>query len=128
MNLTKQQRAAVPPIVQFAGKTEAEAAELVSQMPADQVTALVAAARDEAACRKILGLADPNPPAAPAIEKTKPGRKEPPKKERIHAGPCDRVPTHKNTRVYNTKGRVRFCVCDDCGATWKKTAAEAVAS
>lgn len=32
---------------------------------------------------------------------------------------CPNNATHRNTRVYTTKGRVRHCVCDDCGTTFK---------
>jgi hypothetical protein len=38
---------------------------------------------------------------------------------RVYAGKCPRHPAHQNTRVYRTAGRIRYCVCDDCGETWK---------
>lgn len=43
------------------------------------------------------------------------------KKQRVHAGECPQGASHKSTRVYRTAGRIRFCVCDDCGHTWKKS-------
>lgn len=46
---------------------------------------------------------------------------EPVRTPRVTAGPCPRSKTHTNTRVYNTKGVTRYCVCDDCGETWKRT-------
>lgn len=27
----------------------------------------------------------------------------------------------QKTRVYAKRGGIRYCVCDNCGATWKKT-------
>lgn len=53
--------------------------------------------------------------------KTAPAIAEPVKSPRVTAGPCPLADVHTNTRVYNTKGTTRFCVCDDCGHTWKKT-------
>ena len=50
-------------------------------------------------------------------------KKTTPKKrggKRVHPEPCPQNKGHKNTRVYNTIGRVRHCVCDDCGHTWKQ--------
>lgn len=44
------------------------------------------------------------------------------KPQRAAAGPCPRVSTHVNTRIYSTKGRTRYCICDDCGETWKQDA------
>lgn len=44
------------------------------------------------------------------------------KPQRAAAGPCPRVGTHVNTRIYSTKGRTRYCICDDCGETWKQDA------
>lgn len=29
---------------------------------------------------------------------------------------------HKNRRIYNTNGKTRYCVCNDCGETWKMIA------
>ena len=46
---------------------------------------------------------------------------------RVTAGRCIRNANHKKTRVYTTKGRTRYCVCDDCGATWKVEGPEATA-
>lgn len=40
---------------------------------------------------------------------------------KVNAGPCPKSKSHPNTRVYRTKGQTRFCVCDDCGETWKKS-------
>lgn len=42
--------------------------------------------------------------------------------KRAAAGPCPRTPTHVNTRIYSTKGRTRYCICDDCGENWKQDA------
>lgn len=39
---------------------------------------------------------------------------------RVFAAVCPRNPGHQATRVYKTKGRTRYCVCDDCGNTWKQ--------
>ena len=39
---------------------------------------------------------------------------------KVEAGPCPQSERHKNTRVYRTVSRIRYCVCDDCGATWKR--------
>ncbi len=41
------------------------------------------------------------------------------KRRRSAAGVCPRNPSHPGPRVYNTKGRTRYCVCDSCGETWK---------
>lgn len=41
-------------------------------------------------------------------------------KKRFSAGDCPRVKNHGKGRVYTTRGRVRYCVCDECGATWQK--------
>lgn len=38
----------------------------------------------------------------------------------IFAATCPRNAAHKNTRIYKTDGKVRRCVCDDCGHTWKQ--------
>lgn len=42
------------------------------------------------------------------------------RKRVVSAGPCPLVANHGPGRVYKTKGRVRYCVCDHCGATWTK--------
>jgi len=34
---------------------------------------------------------------------------------------CPKHPGHQHTRVYTTKGRKRYCVCDDCGETFTIT-------
>jgi len=39
---------------------------------------------------------------------------------RVFAAVCERNPNHQSTRIYKTKGRTRYCVCDDCGHTWKQ--------
>lgn len=44
---------------------------------------------------------------------------------RVKAGPCPRNPNHEGPRVYSTKGRTRFCVCDSCGKKWKRIGPEA---
>lgn len=33
---------------------------------------------------------------------------------------CD-PPRLQKTRVYAKRGAIRYCVCDNCGATWKRT-------
>ncbi len=38
---------------------------------------------------------------------------------RVNAGSCPTSENHQNTVVYRTKGRTRYCKCNDCGATWK---------
>lgn len=38
----------------------------------------------------------------------------------VSAGVCPRVPAHGPGRVYKTNNQVRYCVCDQCGDTWKK--------
>ncbi len=42
--------------------------------------------------------------------------------KRASAGPCPKNQNHVNTRIYSVKGRVRYCVCDDCGENWKQDA------
>lgn len=37
----------------------------------------------------------------------------------VRAGECIKNPSHTQTVVYSTKGRTRYCKCNDCGATWK---------
>lgn len=49
------------------------------------------------------------------------GRPEVVKRPRANAGPCPAHPNHTATRVYTTRGVTRYCVCDDCGHTWKVT-------
>jgi hypothetical protein len=39
---------------------------------------------------------------------------------RIRAAACEACGS-EHTRVYKTEGRIRRCVCDHCGATWKLT-------
>lgn len=34
-------------------------------------------------------------------------------------GPCPKSAHHVRRRVYRTTELVRYCVCDDCGETWK---------
>ena len=46
---------------------------------------------------------------------------------RVRAGACPKSPDHKAMRVYRTLGEIRYCVCDDCGHTWKKTGPAAAA-
>jgi hypothetical protein len=45
------------------------------------------------------------------------------------AGPCVMCPAllkvatpprEQKTRVYSERGEVRYCICDNCGHTWKK--------
>lgn len=42
------------------------------------------------------------------------------RQKRSAAGECPRNPKHPGPRVYKTKGRTRYCVCDTCGENWKK--------
>lgn len=56
-----------------------------------------------------------------ATTKSAPSVVEAVKSPRVTAGTCEKSERHTNTRVYSTKGSTRFCVCDDCGHTWKKT-------
>lgn len=46
------------------------------------------------------------------------------------AGPCNacqallplaKPPREQKTRVYAKKGAVRYCICDNCGNTWKRS-------
>ena len=39
---------------------------------------------------------------------------------KIRAAACDACGSEQ-TRVYKTEGRIRRCVCDHCGNTWKLT-------
>lgn len=39
---------------------------------------------------------------------------------RIDAGKCAQCNTSHMTRIYTTKGRVRYCACDNCGHSWQK--------
>ena len=32
--------------------------------------------------------------------------------------PCERIESHTNTRIIRTRGKVRSCICDDCGHQW----------
>jgi hypothetical protein len=41
------------------------------------------------------------------------------KPKRARVGNCPMQPRHVNTRIYRTVGSTRYCVCDDCGQTWK---------
>ncbi len=54
-----------------------------------------------------------------AKKKTRTTHREPVQPKRAQAGPCDRNPSHLNTRIFSVHGRVRYCVCDDCGHRWK---------
>ena len=42
------------------------------------------------------------------------------RQKRSAAGECPRNASHPGPRVYRTKGRTRYCVCDTCGENWKK--------
>lgn len=37
---------------------------------------------------------------------------------------CPVNPDHPGARTYKTSGRMRYCVCDTCGHTWKQTGAK----
>jgi hypothetical protein len=56
----------------------------------------------------------------PAAKPPAKAAKQPPRKMTVFAGSCPKVPRHQRTRVYKTLGRTRYCVCDDCGHTWKQ--------
>lgn len=43
---------------------------------------------------------------------------------KVWAGECPKDSRHQQTQVYKTFGSVRYCKCNDCGSTWKKTASE----
>lgn len=47
---------------------------------------------------------------------------EPVRSPRVFATVCPVNPNHVRTRVYSKQGRTRYCICDDCGATWKQIA------
>ncbi len=38
---------------------------------------------------------------------------------KVKCSPCPNNPDHQNIRIYNTNGKTRYSVCDDCGETWK---------
>ena len=42
------------------------------------------------------------------------------RKRVVSAGNCPLNAKHGPGRVYRTNGRVRYCVCDECGETWTK--------
>jgi hypothetical protein len=48
------------------------------------------------------------------------GDGKPVRTPQVRAGACPKSELHTATRVYKTLGEVRYCVCDDCGHTWKK--------
>lgn len=69
------------------------------------------------------------------IEKPAPVRKPmspvmilPTNSPRVRCSPCPTTKhlpeeqQHKNRRIYNTLGKTRYCVCDECGETWKMIA------
>jgi hypothetical protein len=49
------------------------------------------------------------------------GNAQPVRTPQVFAGACPVSDSHENTRVYRTAGVTRYCVCDDCGKTWKKS-------
>jgi NAD-dependent SIR2 family protein deacetylase len=51
----------------------------------------------------------------------KAGEPEEVRTPQVFAAACPANSEHKATRVYKTHGEVRYCVCDDCGKTWKQT-------
>ena len=58
------------------------------------------------------------------LEGVIPSKIESTKKKKVYAARCPRNGNHKKTRVYRTLTKVRYCVCDDCGHTWKQTVVE----
>lgn len=37
---------------------------------------------------------------------------------RVTAGDCPKSESHKDTHVYKTDGKTRYCKCNDCGELW----------
>lgn len=58
----------------------------------------------------------PAPRGVPTV--TEPVKATP---KKVYAGPCPVNKDHKKRRVYSKSGNARYCVCDDCGKTWKQT-------
>ena len=44
---------------------------------------------------------------------------------RVFATVCPQNSEHERTRVYKTIAKVRYCVCDECGETWKQVGPQA---
>jgi hypothetical protein len=61
-----------------------------------------------------------SPQKKPAVKSADKVRTEPVRTMNVEAGPCEKHPHHINTRVYRTVGQTRYCVCDDCGHTYKR--------
>ena len=40
---------------------------------------------------------------------------------KISAGPCPGCKHESQSEIYDTKGPTRYCKCNGCGETWKKT-------
>jgi hypothetical protein len=57
----------------------------------------------------------------PKIQGPKSEEAQPVRTPQVFAGECPNNAAHAATRVYKTLREVRYCVCDDCGRTWKKT-------
>lgn len=45
----------------------------------------------------------------------------------VTAGPCPVNGAHSPTRISSTQGRIRYCVCDQCGERWQKVGERAEA-
>lgn len=43
---------------------------------------------------------------------------------KVFAAVCPVNAEHTNTRVTSTQGKVRYCICDDCGHHWKQIGPE----
>lgn len=47
------------------------------------------------------------------------GKPQPTRSPKVSAPVCPQNKNHKNTRVYKTKCKTRYCICDDCGKPFK---------
>lgn len=54
-------------------------------------------------------------------EKNSAKETSPTRSPQVRAAECPKNPAHPHTAVYRTRGRTRYCRCDDCGATWKQS-------
>lgn len=62
----------------------------------------------------------PTPEQLKEITQKREEQAKPKRTVAVRAGDCPRAPRHGAGRVYKTAGRVRYCVCDQCGHTWTK--------
>lgn len=54
------------------------------------------------------------------VEERNRAETKPTRKKLVRAAPCPKNPEHTDTRVYSTKGRMRYCICETCAYTWKQ--------